>query len=104
MYKTCRKNKIGALKVQITNVLMKIMRNGGRDASIGVRGAKKSENGGGMNIKFFFSRCFKISWYHWIALDEIYSNLPLPPSTRFAPRYVLALISEFFLFLLVFPY
>ena len=36
MYKTCRKNKIGALKVQITNVLMKIMRNGGRDASIGV--------------------------------------------------------------------
>mgnify|MGYP006957707982 CR=1 FL=1 len=30
------KNKIGALKVQITNVLMKIMRNGGRDASIGV--------------------------------------------------------------------
>ena len=36
LYKTCRKNKIGALKVQITNVLMKIMRNGGRDASIGV--------------------------------------------------------------------
>ena len=28
LYKTCRKNKIGALKVQITNVLMKIMRNG----------------------------------------------------------------------------
>ena len=27
LYKTCRKNKIGALKVQITNVLMKIMRN-----------------------------------------------------------------------------
>ena len=36
LYKTCRKNKIGSLKVQITNVLMKIMRNGGRDASIGV--------------------------------------------------------------------
>ena len=83
---------------------MKIMRNGGRDASIGVRGAKKGENGGGMNIIFFFSRCFKISWYHWIALDEIYSNLPLHPSTRFAPQFVLALISEFFLFLLVFPY
>ena len=30
LYKTCRKNKIGSLKVQITNVLMKIMRNGGR--------------------------------------------------------------------------
>ena len=104
LYKTCRKNKIGSLKVQITNVLMKIMRNGGRDTSISVRGAKKSENGGGMNIKFFFSRCFKISWYHWIALDEIYSNLPLHPSLRFAPQYVLALISEFFLFLLVFPY
>ena len=28
LYKTCRKNKIGSLKVQITNVLMKIMRNG----------------------------------------------------------------------------
>ena len=82
LYKTCRKNKIGALKVQITNVLMKIMRNGGCDASIGVRGAKKGENGGGMNIKFFFSRCFKISWYHWIALDEIYSNLPSLPSLR----------------------
>ena len=54
MYKTCRKNKIGALKVQITNVLMKIMRNGGRDASIGVVEQKKSENGGGMNIIFFF--------------------------------------------------
>ena len=81
LYKTCRKNKIGALKVQITNVLMKIMRNGGCDASIGVRGAKKGENGGGMNIKNF-SRCFKISWYHWIALDEIYSNLPSLPSLR----------------------
>ena len=43
LYKTCRKNKIGALKVQITNILMKIMRNGGRDTntSISVRGAKK---------------------------------------------------------------
>ena len=59
LYKTCRKNKIGALKVQITNVLMKIMRNGGRDASIGVRGAKKGENGGGMNIKFFFFTLFQ---------------------------------------------
>ena len=68
------------------------------------RGAKKSENGGGMNIKFFFSRCFKISWYHWIALDEIYSNLPLLPSLRFCSPVCLALISEFFLFLLVFPY
>ena len=104
LYKTCRKNKIGSLKVQITNVLMKIMRNGGRDASIGVRRAKKSENGGGLNIKFFFSRCFKISWYHWIALDEIYSNLPSPPSLRLTPPVCLALISEFFLFLLVFPY
>ena len=104
LYKTCRKNKIGALKVQITNVLMKIMRNGGRDASIGVRRAKKSENGGGMNRNFFFSRCFKISWYHWIALDEIYSNLPLLPSLRFCSPVCLALISEFFLFLLVFPY
>ena len=60
LYKTCRKNKIGALKVQITNVLMKIMRNGGRDASIGVRGAKKGENGGVMNIKFFFFTLFQI--------------------------------------------
>jgi len=33
LYKTCRKNKIGALKVQITNVLMKIMRNGGVNCS-----------------------------------------------------------------------
>ena len=37
---------------------MKIMRNGGRDASIGVRGAKKGENGGGMNIKIFFFKVF----------------------------------------------
>ena len=36
LYKTCRKDKIGALKVQITNVLMKIMRNGGRDISISI--------------------------------------------------------------------
>ena len=53
---------------------------------------------------FFFSRCFKISWYHWIALDEIYSNLPSHPSLRLTTPVCLALISEFFLFLLVFPY
>ena len=59
MYKTCRKNKIGALKVQITNVLMKIMRNGGRERIDRRRGAKKSENGGGMNINFFFFTLFQ---------------------------------------------
>ena len=49
----------GEIVVQITNVLMKIMRNGGCDASIGVRGAKKGENGGGMNINFFFFTLFQ---------------------------------------------
>ena len=59
LYKTCRKNKIGSLKVQITNVLMKIMRNGGCDALIGICRAKKSENGRRNEHNFFFFTLFQ---------------------------------------------
>ena len=50
LYKTCRKNKIGALKVQITNVLMKILVIHVEQKRVKING----ENGGGMNIKKFF--------------------------------------------------